>query len=419
MSILKNYGVWVFAALLLLVVPHIFTSGFALNLLSQMGVLIIFSLAYNMLLGQGGMLSFGHAIYFGLAGYFTIHYLNFVYDEIAPYIPLSFFPLLGGVVGLLFGTLVGYVSTRRAGTTFAMISLGFGEMVTALTLILVAVFNGEDGIQTDRMIGPETMGISYGPNIEVYYLIAVWVLVATAAMYALTKTPFGRMSNAVRDNPERTEFVGYSSQRIRWLAFALSSFFAGLAGSLHAINFEHIGFESVSAIQSGGVLFMAYIGGIGHFGGPIIGAILITFLQGTLTTVTEAWVLYLGILFVAVIMFFPGGLAGLILMHQPIWRVDPKLLVPLLMPYALFVGSLVVALVGFIGLIEILYFQTSRLGANFELTLYGFDIDPSNATPWLVFGVIAAAGIYGVRKFFPHASSAWNEAIDKMRARIG
>ena len=419
MIILKNYGVWVFGALVLLIVPHFFDSSFALNLLSQMGVLIIFSLAYNMLLGQGGMLSFGHAIYFGLAGYFTIHYLNSIYDGVVPYIPLTFFPLIGGLVGLFIGTLIGYVSTRRAGTTFAMISLGFGEMVTALTLILVAVFNGEDGIQTDRYVGPETLGITYIPNIEVYYLIAGWVLVSTAAMYALTKTPFGRMSNAVRDNPERTEFVGYSSQRIRWLAFALSSFFAGLAGSLHAINFEFIGFETVSAIQSGGVLFMAYIGGIGHFGGPIIGAILIVFLQGTLTSITEAWVLYLGILFVAVIMFFPGGLAGLILMHQPIWRVDPRLLVPLLMPYVLFIGSLVVTLLGLIGLIEILYFQTSRIGADAVLTLFGQPIDPTSPVPWSIFGAIAIVGIFAVRKTFPQASGAWNDAINRMRTRVG
>lgn len=418
-AFVSRFGVWILAAAIMVALPHVFTSGFALNLLSQMGVLVIFSLAYNMLLGQGGMLSFGHAIYFGLAGYFTIHYLNFVYDEIAPYFPITLFPLLGGLVGLLFGVLIGYVSTRRAGTTFAMISLGFGEMVTALTLILVAVFNGEDGIQTDRMIGPETLGISYGPGIEVYYLIVGWVLVSAAAMYALTKTPFGRMSNAVRDNPERTEFIGYSSQRIRWLAFALSSFFAGLAGSLHAINFEHVGFESVSAIQSGGVLFMAYIGGIGHFGGPIIGAVLITFLQGTLTSVTEAWVLYLGVLFVAVIMFFPGGLAGLIIMHQPIWRIDSRLLVPLVVPYLLFIASLVVLLLGFIGLIELLFYQTSRLGEAHDLVVYGISMNPDSVVPWLAFAAVGVAGVIAIRKTYPMASGAWNSAVDQMRARAG
>ncbi len=416
-TFVARYGIWIFGAVLLLIMPHVFTSSFALNLMSQMGVLIIFSLAYNMLLGQGGMLSFGHAIYFGLAGYFTIHYLNFVYDDIAPYIPVSLFPLLGGCVGLFFGTLVGYVSTRRAGTTFAMISLGFGEMVTALTLILVAIFNGEDGIQTDRVVGPEPLGISYGPNIEVYYLIAVWVLVAAAAMYALTKTPFGRMSNAVRDNPERTEFIGYNSQRIRWLAFALSSFFAGLAGSLHAINFEHVGFEQVSALTSGLVLFMAYIGGVGHFAGPVIGAVLITFLNGTLTTYTEAWQLYLGVLFVAVIMFFPGGLAGLIIMHQPIWRIDTRLLAPLTVPYLLFIGALLVSLIGFIGLVELLIYKTSRLGAAHDLTIFGITMDPSGVVPWISFAIVMAVGVYAIRKAFPVAAGAWNTAIDQARAR--
>lgn len=415
--LLTRFGVWIFAAAVLLVMPYVFTSSFALNLMSQMGVLIIFSLAYNMLLGQGGMLSFGHAIYFGLAGYFTIHYLNFVYDEITPYIPITLFPLLGGLVGLFFGTLIGYVSTRRAGTTFAMISLGFGEMVTALTLILVAIFNGEDGIQTDRVVGPEPLGISFGPNIEVYYLIAVWVLIAAAAMYALTKTPFGRMSNAVRDNPERTEFIGYSSQRIRWLAFALSSFFAGLAGSLHAVNFEHVGFEQVSALTSGLVLFMAYIGGVGHFAGPVIGAILITLLNGTLTTFTEAWQLYLGVLFVAVIMFFPGGLAGLIIMHQPIWRIDTRLLAPLTVPYLMFIGALLVMLIGFIGLVELLIYQTSRLGAAHDLVIFGVAVDPSSFVPWLVYAAIMALGIFAIRKTFPIASGAWNTAIDAARAR--
>ncbi|SVE47931.1 uncharacterized protein METZ01_LOCUS500785, partial [marine metagenome] len=229
-------------------------------------------------------------------------------------------PLFGGLVGLLFGTLIGYVSTRRAGTTFAMISLGFGEMITAMTLIWVAFFNGEEGIQTDRMIGPEPFGVSFGPDIEVYYLIAAWSFLCIVAMYALTRTPFGRMSNAVRDNPERAEFIGYNTQRVRWQAFALSSFFAGVAGSLHALNYEHVGVETVSIAQSGTVLFMAYIGGVGSFIGPILGAILITFLNSVLSGVTEAWYLYLGLLFVSIVMFAPFGLAGIVMMHEPIWK---------------------------------------------------------------------------------------------------
>jgi len=409
-------GPWIGGAIVLIALPHVFSSGFALTLMSQIGLLIVFALAYNMLLGQGGMLSFGHAVYFGLAGYFTIHYLNFIYEEEVPYIPVTLIPLLGGLVGLFFGILIGYVSTRRAGTTFAMISLGFGEMVTALTLVLVAVFNGEDGIQTDRVIGEELFGVTYGPNIEVYYLIAGWCLLCTLAMFLLTRTPFGRISNAVRDNPERVEFIGYSSQRIRWLAFSLSSFFAGIAGALHAVNIEHVGFEQVSVIQSGLVLFMVYIGGTGSFVGPIIGATLLYFLQSTLTGVTEAWILYLGVMFVAVIMFFPGGLAGLITMHQPIWRVHSRLLAPLLIPYARFFAALVASVLGCIGLIEMLYFRSSRLSTETELIIFGIESDPFSAVPWIVFTGIAVAGGFAVRKTLPSAVSAWNTAIADARA---
>ncbi len=413
---LARIAPWAGGALLLLVMPYVFSSGFALTLMSQIGLLIIFALAYNMLLGQGGMLSFGHAVYFGLAGYFTIHYLNLVYDGEVPFVPVTLIPLLGGLVGLFFGVLIGYVSTRRAGTTFAMISLGFGEMVTALTLVLVTIFNGEDGIQTDRVVGDEVFGITYGPNIEVYYLIAGWCLVCTFAMYLLTRTPFGRISNAVRDNPERVEFIGYSSQRIRWLAFSLSSFFAGIAGALHAVNIEHVGFEQVSVVQSGLVLFMVYIGGSGTFSGPILGAALLYFLQGTLTDVTEAWVLYLGAMFVAVIMFFPGGLAGLITMHQPIWRANLRLLAPLAVPYARFLGALVVCVLGCIGVIEMLYFRSSRLSTETDFVIFGFPSDPFAVGPWLLFVVLAGAGAWGIRMAYPRAVAAWNVAMEEARA---
>ena len=416
---LAGLAPWIGFAVALAAMPSIFPSGFALTMMSQIGLLIVFALAYNMLLGQGGMLSFGHAIYFGLAGYFTVHYLNFIHEGQVPYVPVSLVPLLGGLVGLFFGVLIGYVSTRRAGTTFAMISLGFGEMVTALTLVLVAIFNGEDGIQTDRVIGDDLFGASFGPSVEVYYLIAAWCFVCTIAMFLLTRTPFGRISNAVRDNPERVEFVGYSSQRIRWLAFSLSSFFAGIAGALHAVNIEHVGFEQVSILQSGLVLFMVYIGGIGNFVGPIIGAVLLYFLQSTLTGITEAWVLYLGILFVSVIMFFPGGLAGLIAMHRPIWLAGARLAAPLAVPYTLFVGSLVASALGFIGLIEMLYFQSSRLSTETELAVFGVAVNPGGVGGWAAFAALAAAGALAARATWPGAAAAWNTALAAARERLG
>ena len=417
-TLLRNYGVWIAAAILFAVLPLVFTSGFALTLLCKMGVLIIFAIAYNLLLGQGGMLSFGHAIYFGLGGYCSIHILNGMAEGGLPYFPVSLFPIIGAIVGLLMGITIGYVSTRRAGTTFAMISLGFGEMVTAMTLIFVAFFNGEDGIQADRWVGPEPFGITYGPQIQVYYLIAIWCFIAMVAMYAITKTPLGRMSNAVRDNPERAEFVGYNTQRVRWLAFSLSAMFAGAAGSLHAINYENIGFESVSAIQSGAVLFMVYIGGIGHFLGPIIGTVLMVFLDSTLADHTEAWLLYLGIVFVVIVMTAPGGLAGLIVMHQPVWRTDVRLLWGLALPYSLAILSSLILAIGVIGIIEMIYFITIIALGETDMHLFGIAINVNEVTPWLACLVIIGVGVQSCRMTYPRVVESWDKAMLAVKARI-
>jgi len=412
----RQSGPWIVAALIILVLPLLVTSGFYMTMLNRMGVLIIFALAYNMLLGQGGMLSFGHAVYFGLAGYSTAHYLNGVGEDVLPYIPVSLMPLLGGLVGLFFGTLIGLVSTRRAGTTFAMISLGFAEMATALTLIIITFFNGEEGVQTDRWVGPEPFGITFGSDTQVYYLIGCWVLLAAGAMYAITRTPLGRMCNAVRDNPERVQFIGYSTHRIRWFAFALSSFFAGVAGALHAIYVEHVGFETVGIAQSGLVLFMVWIGGAGVFAGPVLGAILITYLNSVLSDITDAWYLYLGILFMTIVMFAQGGLAGLLVMHEPIWRTDLRLFGAMAKPYALGISSALLAAIGAIGIIELAYFMSTRTTDATVTWLFWTEVDAASVLPWAVAGAVLAAGVFVCRKTFPEMASSYSQAIARVKA---
>ena len=139
-------------------------------------------------------------------------------------------------------------------------------------------------------------------------------------MYALTRTPLGRMCNAVRDNPERVQFVGYNPHVVRYLAFCFSGFFAGIAGALAAINFEIANSAYLGAAQSGTVLFATYIGGVGFFIGPIVGAIFVTFLSLGLSDLTEVWQLYFGLIFIAVVMFAPGGITGLLMMHRPLLK---------------------------------------------------------------------------------------------------
>ena len=139
-------------------------------------------------------------------------------------------------------------------------------------------------------------------------------------MYALTRTPLGRMCNAVRDNPERVQFVGYNPHVVRYLAFCFAGFFAGIAGALAAINFEIANSAYLGAVQSGTVLFATYIGGIGYFIGPIVGAIFVTVLSLSLSDLTAVWQLYFGLFFIAVVMFAPGGITGLLMMHRPLLK---------------------------------------------------------------------------------------------------
>ena len=398
--------------LFLLFLPNIFASSFALTLFSKMGVLIIFSVAYNMLLGQTGLLSFGHAIYFGLAGYASIHILSAINESYLPPLPLIIIPFIGATVGLLLGIGIGYLSTKRLGTAFAMISLGFCELVTALTLIFVVFFNGEDGIQADRVTGNDFLGFTYGPQSEVYYLILFWCIISLCLMYLLTKTPFGRMCNAVRDNQQRAAFVGYNVRKIRWLAFSLSAMFAGAAGSLHAINYEHIGFESVSLVQSGMVLFMAYIGGIGNFLGPILGAISLTYLDTMLSDITEAWVLYYGVIFVLVIAFAPQGIAGIIMVHEPIVRNKPSLLKKLVLPYTIFLISIIILTIGFTSIIELIH----SLKSNKEnLKIFWVHFNKNNIFIWMLLSLIFISGIILSKKSFKLVKEKWNDVINEVK----
>src|SRR6478752_5137129 len=162
---------WGGFACALIVAPLAFPSGLGLSMLSQVGIAIVACLSYNMLLGQGGMLSFGHAVYTGLGTFVAVHALLGIGDGSVP-IPVSLIPLVGGVAGMFFAVLLGYVTTKKAGTPFAMITLGIGELVTAMSLMIPEFFGGEGGISANRTVGKALMGITYGPQIQVYYLLA-------------------------------------------------------------------------------------------------------------------------------------------------------------------------------------------------------------------------------------------------------
>ena len=405
---------WGAVALAFAAMPLIFSQSFALSMLSQMGIAIIFALSYNMLLGQTGLLSFGHAVYFGLGAFFCAHALNLI-GAGKFWFPVTLVPLIGGVAGLVFGLLFGFVTTRRAGTPFAMISLGIAEMVASSALMFTAFFGGEGGIATNRAVGKAFLGISYGAQIQVYYLIAGWCLVCMMAMFALTWTPLGRMANAVRDNPERAKFVGYNTTRVRWLMMSLASFFAGIGGGLAAINYEIVTAETLGLVASGNVVLMAFIGGIGHFWGPIIGAVLVTLLQSALSNYTQAWLLYFGLFFLVIIMFSPGGIANLIALHKPVWNA--RLVQRLLPSYAIGAIAGTVMLAGFFALIEMIYHFEAKETSSKAFSFFGLMLDPMQGRYWIgtaIVFVIGIALVYGVKQV---VGRAWDDLTVELQQK--
>lgn len=406
-SLLRLYGLWVGAALVLAVLPYVLRAPAAVPVMNQMGIAVVFALSYNMLLGQAGMLSFGHAVYFGFGGFFAAHALNLAAKE-GLWLPVPLVPIVGGLGGLVFAAIVGSFSTNRAGTVFAMISLGIAEMMAASALIFDRFFGGEEGITTNRAKAASLGGLSFTTDRDVYYLIAFWVLVSAGAMYAFSRTPVGRMANAVRDNPERAEFVGYSQRRVRYVSFCASGLFAGVAGGLFAVNYEILTAENMGLNASGSVLLMTYIGGIGTFTGPILGAVVFTFLQSMLSDYTAVWLLYLGLVFLAVVLFVPFGLAGVLAMHGPAWR--NRRLGKLVGPYLGVAVVTLVALVGLVGCLEMVYFFVSAPTGQVTRRLFWLTVNVYSATAWLTLVALIVLGGLGLRWAAPRAAAAFTDA---------
>jgi branched-chain amino acid transport system permease protein len=378
-SIVETAGAglaWFVAAVLLVTLPLIFKSDSAIAVMCIIGISVVFALSYNMLLGQTGLLSFGHAIFFGLGGFCTIHVMNAVAAAHAP-VPLVVMPLVGGLGGLFFGVIFGSLASKRGGTIFAMISFGLGELVSSAAPILNKFFGGETGITSDRSALYAPFAINFGPQIQVYYLIAGWCFISAAAMYFLTRTPLGQIMRAVRENPERIEFIGCSTRQVRFVAFILAAFFAGIAGALAAINFEIMTVTNVGGNQSATVVLMTYIGGIGYFAGPILGAVLITLMQILLSDITAGWQMYLGILFVIVVMYAPGGLAAL---FSPQVMVSRGLNSP---RRALLVIPLLLTAIGGMLLIELGYQVGLKSSEGPIRVLFGVAVNSLSPLPWL------------------------------------
>jgi branched-chain amino acid transport system permease protein len=406
--------IWSLFAAVLVLMPWVFTSSLSQTMLSQMGIAIIVCLSYNMLLGQGGMLSFGHAVYSGMGAFLAIHTLNLVSNGFA--LPVSLIPIVGGLASMMVAVILGWVTTKKAATPFAMITLGIGELVWAMSLMFPEFFGGEGGVSGNRVAGAKTLGITFGPQIELYYLIAAYTFVCTALMFAFTRTPLGRMLNAVRDNPERVEFVGYDTQKVRYFAFIVAAFFAGISGGLAALNFEMVTSEVVSGVRSGAYLVFTFLGGATFFFGPIIGGILMVLASVLLSEFTKAWLLYLGLIFLLMVMYVPGGVASLIMMNLQV--VAYGHMRKLLLGYVMLALTALVVLAGGSAMIEMVYHLQLNEAMGPELTFLGVHLNAKDSLSWAGASVVMLFGLGWFEFFRRRFALVWHEIHDSIQHQI-
>ena len=359
----------------------------------------LFATSFNLLAGQGGMLSFGHAAYFGIGAFTAIHVMRAV--EMGASIPLAVLPLASGVCALAGGLMAGYFATARAGVYFSLVTLALAELLATLALRWDGLFGGEAGMSSMRM---PSMGISFGSTLEVYYFVFAWVALCVALLYGYTKTPFGKLTLAIRDSEQRVRYMGYNSRLTKTIIFSISAMFSGIAGGLMAIASETVNFEVFSLHTSSQVVFATFIGGSAVFFGPAIGAITLSMFTYFMSGYTDSWMLYQGVLFVFVMLFLPDGVGGYLYSvvrerETPRRRMSGR--------EALTVsGSSALVLMGFVFLIQSLEVVFSRqykaafarAGEYVDYSLFGLELSPVNPLTWLVPLSAIGAGIYFLRK---------------------
>ena len=396
---------------LLLALPALTTASL-LNASIQMLIAALFACAFNVLCGQGGMLSFGHAAYFGVGTFATVHAMNAFNG--AGLLPTPLMPLAGAAMGLLVGIVAGWFATKRTGAYFAMITLALAELLHALAPQLKGVFGGEAGISTMRM---PAWGFTFGSSTEVYYLTLAWVLLSLGLLYLYTLTPVGRLTLGLRENTHRLRFLGYDVHRLNVTVFAISAMFAGVAGGLQALNTESANYVLLEGHVSAAVVLNSYIGGVSVFLGPALGASLMTFFGYAVSDLTRAWLLYQGILFVLVMMFMPSGLTGFFG-----WLGSSRKthgfasLLPLLVAGVL-AGVLLTAGTGFtVELLQRYFSQDYRSMAAMHsgtgwapIPLFGRDWLPTAAATWAV--PLGLCGVGGALVFA--ARRMWQTLVDR------
>ncbi|MGA2466077.1 MAG: branched-chain amino acid ABC transporter permease [Thermodesulfobacteriota bacterium] len=294
--------------LLLAVMPKL-VSEFRLNLVIGMLIYSLVAIGYNMLLGQGGLLSFGHAAYFGMGAYTAILvYKHWGFSLLSGI-------LAGGVCGALLGVLFGVFLARLRGLPFALLSLAFNALIYVVAEKWRTFTGGEEGLGMRRpdLSIPGFGSIDMFSTVNFYYFVVIIVVLCVMYCWFFTKTPLGRINVCLRENEGRVSFIGYNIYMTRLLIYIISAFFCSIAGALASSFQEFVSTATINLDKSADILILTFVGGRGIFWGPILGACFLTYLNDALSTLTEHWAIIQGAIFIALVMYAPDGLAGLIL----------------------------------------------------------------------------------------------------------
>ncbi len=276
---------------------------------TRMLVLGLGAMSVNFLLGFTGVLSFGHAAYFGLGAYGA----GFALKLLAPSTPLALVcgTLLGGVAGAVLGALI----ARRRGVYFAMVTIAFGQVFYYIAFQWSSLTGGDDGLRgfarQPLNLGFASIDILNDAN-AFYYFVLFCVAVGVAVMGFILRSPFGRTMIAIRENERRARFLGIPVDRHIWIAFSLSCFFMAFAGALYALVNNFADPRGLHYSQSGDFVMMAVMGGMRRFWGPLLGAAVFVLLQDYVSSITVNWMSFVGMLFIAIVLFFPRGLLGVL-----------------------------------------------------------------------------------------------------------
>ncbi len=297
-----------FIILLILFSLPFVAKPYTINLLTEMIIFSLYAVSYNLLLGFGGLLSFGHGMFLGLGAFTAGAMLQRI-----PGLPFFGAVLLGTLTATVIGLGVGCLLLRHKGSYYALLTLAFNALFHALAIKWHGVTGGDDGLPVKR---PNiNLGFVELPMFDVtvfYYVTLVVIGCAVLFCWYFTKTAMGKTVLLVRENEERMQFIGYNPAVSRMILFTLTAFFAGLAGSFYALFFKFVGVDAISIDMTTTALLMTFIGGTKSFFGPVLGAGFYIYFQNFLSNLTDRWPLFMGILFVIMVLFAPQGLSGLI-----------------------------------------------------------------------------------------------------------